>query len=80
MNRQRVLRPSVVERYLHSAAVVDRERAESLIRGIEVLTRKVADLDTIPLDLLDRYERCLAQAHAANLLRLPTYSNLGEGE
>ena len=51
-----------------------REHAETLLRGIDALTRKVALLDPLPLDVIDRYERILVAAHVANLLRLSTVS------
>ena len=57
------------------AANARREHAESLLRGIDALTRKFAALGVVPLDVLDRYERILTAAHTANLLRLDDYSS-----
>jgi hypothetical protein len=64
----------------HTRAEEHRKRAESLVRGMEVMARKFADLDVVPLDVLDRAERVIVQLHTANLLRLPTYRSLGEDE
>lgn len=72
-------RPPAVERHLDAAAV-HRDRAESLVRGMEVLARKFAALEAVPLDVVDRLERLIVQAHAANLLRLPQYRELGGDE
>jgi hypothetical protein len=55
-----------------------REHAESLLRGIDALSRQFAALGPVPIDVLDRYERILAAAHAANLLRLDDYQLEGE--
>jgi hypothetical protein len=65
----RDLRHPVEERYLRN---VDdqRKRVESMIAGVEVLTRRLAAEEHLPLDLLDRYERAVHDAHVANLLRL----------
>lgn len=52
-----------------------REHAESLLRGIDALTRKVAALEHLPLDVLDRYERILTAAHVANQLRVARFSD-----
>ena len=50
-----------------------REHAESLLRGIDALTRKFADLGIVPLDVLDRAERIAVAWHSSNLLRLDDY-------
>jgi hypothetical protein len=48
-----------------------RADTESLIRGLEVLVGRQADPDRpMPLGVLGRYERALAQGHRSNLLRL----------
>ena len=73
------VRPAVIARHL-SVAADHRERAESLVRGLEVMMAKFTELDVVPLDLLDRFERALVRAHAANLLRLPAYTDLNEEE
>lgn len=52
-----------------------REHAESLLRGIDALTRKVAAMGPLPLDIVDRYERILTAAHVANLLRVSAFSD-----
>jgi hypothetical protein len=57
-----------------------RKRAETIVRGMEVLARRFAALEVVPLDVLDRSERMLVELHTANLLRLPTYRDLGEPE
>lgn len=57
-----------------------RERAESLVRGTEVLLRRFAELEVVPLDVLDRMERAIVEAHTANLLRLPGYARMEAGE
>lgn len=61
-------------------AEAHRERAESIVRGMEVLARKFANLEVVPLDVLDRAERMIVELHAANLLRLPSYRDLGGDE
>ena len=53
-----------------AAATSEREHAESLLRGIDALTRKFAALGPVPLDVLSRYERILVAAHASNQLRV----------
>ena len=58
-----------------AARTSEREHAESLLRGIDALTRKMALLDHVPLDVLSRYERILTAAHVANLLRVSEFSN-----
>jgi hypothetical protein len=56
---------------LNAAAGADtREHAESLLRGIDALTRKFAALGPVPLDVLSRYERILVAAHTSNQLRV----------
>lgn len=72
-------RLSVLDRHLDAAAK-NRQRSDELVTGIEALLGKFAVLPAVPLDVLDRLERAIVQAHAANLVRLPTYSDLGEGE
>ena len=52
-----------------------REHAESLLRGIDALTRKFASIESVPLDVLDRAERICIAWHTSNLLRLPSYSD-----
>ncbi len=51
-----------------------REHAESLLRGIDALTRKFAGLGPVPLDVLDRYERVLMAAHVGNQQRVSRLS------
>ena len=51
-----------------------REHAESLLRGIDALTRRFALIEHVPLDVLDRAERILVAWHVSNLMRLPSYS------
>lgn len=51
-----------------------RDHAESLIRGIDALTRRFASLGPVPLDLIERYERILQAAHVANLQRVSRIS------
>ncbi len=75
----RIHRLAVIDRHLDAAAKA-RERADELVTGIEALLGKFSALPAVPLDVLDRLERAIVQAHTANLVRLPTYSNLGEGE
>ena len=58
-----------------AARASEREHAESLLRGIDALTRKFATIDHVPLDVLSRYERILTAAHVANLLRVSEFSN-----
>ena len=58
-----------------AARTSEREHAESLLRGIDALTRKFATIDHVPLDVLSRYERILTAAHVANLLRVSEFSN-----
>lgn len=62
----------VIARHLAIAAD-NRERAEQLVAGIEALFRKFGDLNVVPLDVLDRCERAVVEAHTSNLLRLTTY-------
>lgn len=69
-------RPPAVTSHLDAAAA-HREHAESLLRGIDALTRKFAALEVVPLDVLDRAERIVVAWHTANLLRLPQYRELG---
>lgn len=62
-----------------------RENAESLLRGIDALTRKLDLLGPLPLDVVDRYERILHASHVRNLERIATVSDaalasLHEGE
>ena len=52
----------------------ERDHAESLLRGIDALTRKFAALGPVPLDVLSRYERILTAAHTSNLLRVSDYT------
>ena len=73
------IRPAAIERHL-SRAADHRERAESLVHTMEVLSAKLAAMDNVPLDVIDRFERCVVAAHTANLLRLPAYSGLLEDE
>ncbi len=72
-------RLAVIDRHLDAAAK-NRQRSDELVTGIEALLGKFSALPAVPLDVLDRLERAIVQVHAANLVRLPTYSDLGEGE
>lgn len=51
-----------------------RENAESLLRGIDALTRKFAALGPLPLDVLDRAERIAVAFHVSNLERVSRVS------
>lgn len=72
-------RPSAYDEFTDKSEE-HRQRAESLVRGIEVLMRKFTDLQVVPLDVLDRYERAIVKAHTDNLLRLPKYHGLDDDE
>ena len=63
-------RLQVAEQPYLAAAAANREVAESLVRGIEVLMRKFEKLPAVPLDVLGRYERLVVAAHADNQLRV----------
>ena len=52
-----------------------RENAESLLRGIDALTRKFAALGPLPLDVLDRAERIAVAFHVSNLERVSRVSD-----
>ena len=52
------------------AQASEREHAESLLRGIDALTRKFAALGPVPLDVLDRAERIIVAFHVSNQLRV----------
>ena len=71
---QAIRRRDRLEALNAAARATEREHAESLLRGIDALTRKFAALGPLPLDVLSRYERILTAAHAANLLRVDGYS------
>lgn len=51
-----------------------KEHAESLLRGIDALTRKFAMLGPVPLDVLDRYQRILQAAHVDNQIRVSRFT------
>ncbi len=74
----RSYRLSVIDRHLDAAAK-NRQRSDELVTGIEALLGKFSALPAVPLDVLERLELAIVKAHTANLVRLPTYSNLGEG-
>jgi hypothetical protein len=68
--RQRVLE-------LHDQlAAANRERATDIVEAIEALMRKVTSIPAVPLDVLDRYEQAIVNAHAGNLLRLGDYADV----
>lgn len=67
-------RPSREQAFIDKAEE-HRAQAESLVRGAEVLMRKIAELDVMPLDVLSRYERAVMKAHTTNLLRVSTYTD-----
>ena len=71
---QAIRRRDRLEALNAAAQASEREHAESLLRGIDALTRKFAALGPVPLDVLSRYERILTAAHTANLLRVDGYS------
>ena len=71
---QAIRRRDRLEALNAAAQLSEREHAESLLRGIDALTRKFAALGPLPLDVLSRYERILTAAHTANLLRVDGYS------
>ena len=56
-----------------AARTPEREHAESLLRGIDALTRKFASLDHVPLDVLSRAERIAVAWHTSNLMRVSEY-------
>ena len=58
-----------------AAQASEREHAESLLRGIDALTRKFAALGPVPLDVLDRAERIAVAFHVSNLERLSRVSD-----
>ena len=53
-----------------AAQASEREHAESLLRGIDALTRKFAALGPVPLDVLDRAERIIVAFHVSNQIRV----------
>lgn len=53
-----------------------REHAESLLRGIDALTRKFAALGPLSLNVLDRYGRILQAAEVNLLLRVSDLSDV----
>ena len=71
---QQRIRRARLEALNAAARSSEREHAESIIRGIDALTRKIAAIEHLPLDVLDRYQRILTAAHVGNLLRLQDYS------
>ena len=71
---QPAARRAHLERLNAAAAADSREHAESLLRGIDALTRRFALIEHVPLDVLDRAERILVTWHVSNLMRLPSYS------
>lgn len=46
------------------------QHVESLVRGFEVLTQRINDLDEVPLDLFERFARALNGAERAALARV----------
>ena len=58
-----------------AAQASEREHAESLLRGIDALTRKFAALGPVPLDVLDRAERIAQAWHVSNIQRVSTISD-----
>ena len=58
-----------------------RSTAESrLVADIEDLLGKFSALPDVPLDVLDRLERCIVKAHTSNLLRLSRYGSADHAE
>lgn len=57
------------------AGMNKREQAESLLRGMDALTRRFATIEGLPLDLLARHERILVAAHARNLVEVSRFSD-----
>jgi hypothetical protein len=57
-------------------AAANRMRATELVEGIEALMCKLNAVPAVPLDVLDRFERAIVAAHAANLLRLGEYADV----
>lgn len=75
MNAQAIRRRDLIEAHLRLAeSDAAREHAATLLRGIDALTRKLAAMDPLPLDVIDRYERILVAAHVANLERVARVS------
>jgi len=68
-------RRRVLQLHDHLAAA-NRVRAADIVAGIEALMGKLANLPAVPLDVLDRYERAIVNAHAGNLLRLGDYADV----
>lgn len=58
-----------------AAQATERENAESLLRGIDALTRRFAALGPLPLDVLDRAERIAVAWHVSNLKRVSAVSD-----
>lgn len=60
-----------------NAVVADdrREHAESLLRGIDALTRKFAQIPDLPLDVIDRAERIAVAWHVSNVERVASVSD-----
>ncbi len=65
--------PGVVQQHLE-AAEEHRRRAADLVTGIEALAVKLNALPVVPLDLIERYERLIVEAHVANIKRVSGYS------
>ena len=72
---QAIRRRDRLEALNAAAQASEREHAESLLRGIDALTRKFAALGPVPLDVLDRAERIAVAFHVSNLERLSRVSD-----
>ncbi|MCC6312230.1 MAG: hypothetical protein IT345_15140 [Trueperaceae bacterium] len=57
------------QRYLDAGART-RKRADELAEGMEALIGKWQQLETVPLDVIERVERALVRLHTSNLLRV----------
>jgi hypothetical protein len=75
MTSQAIRRRDRLESLNAAATSGSREHAESLLRGIDALTRRFVNLPEVPLDVLDRAERIVVAWHSANLLRVACYSD-----
>jgi hypothetical protein len=71
---QAIRRRDRLEALNAAAAASEREHAESLLRGIDALTRKFAALGPLPLDVLDRAERIAVAWHVSNVRRVSAMS------
>ena len=72
---QAIRRRDRLEALNAAAQASEREHAESLLRGIDALTRKFAALGPVPLDVLDRAERIAQAWHVSNIQRVSTISD-----